>query len=74
MVSHFACAPYRLGSEIMGIVRNNQGKPAVALIPSGAVVEVVSQELADGTLDVRWKDQLVNIFAIDLGLRAKSIE
>lgn len=64
---------YKLNSPTVGIVNESDRWIAVA-IPAGAVVDVIGENLAQGSVDVRWNDQRVNIFRVDLDQRGQRLD
>jgi len=64
---------YKLNSPTVGIVNESDKWIAVA-IPAGAVVDVIAENVAEGSVDVRWNDRCVNIFRVDLDQRGQPFE
>lgn len=64
---------YRLKSQTMGIIHDNGSLVAVAL-PTDAVVKLISEDFPDGSVDVLWDDQRVNISRADLKRQGQLIE
>ncbi len=64
---------YRLNSPTVGIV-NERDKWVAIAIPAGALIDVIGENLADGSVDIRWNDQCVNIFRVDLDQRGQRVE
>ena len=63
---------YQLQTAILGITNDN-GKRVTITLPAEALIEVVSEIAADGTVDVLWNTRRVSMFAIDLRQRAQSV-
>ncbi len=64
---------YKLNSPTVGIVNEHDKWIAIA-IPAGALIDVIGENLADGSVDIRWNDQDVNIFRVDLDQRGQRVE
>ncbi len=64
---------YKLNSPTVGIVNESDRWIAVA-IPAGAVVDVIGENVAEGSVDVRWNNQRVNIFRVDLDQRGQLLD
>jgi hypothetical protein len=63
---------YRLQTPTLGITTDN-GKRITVTMPAEALIEVVSEVSADGTVDVLWNARCVSMFAIDLRQRAQFV-
>jgi hypothetical protein len=63
---------YQLQTAILGITNDN-GKRVTITLPAEALIEVVSEIAADGTVDVLWNTRRISMFAIDLRQRAQSV-
>jgi predicted TIM-barrel enzyme len=64
---------YLLQTATLGITSNN-GKRVAVTMPAEALIEVVSEVAADGTVNVLWNDQCISMFAIDLRQRAQFVK
>jgi hypothetical protein len=49
----------------VGVLSDN-GKWVTVMMPAGARLEVASENLDNGTVDIIWNDQRVTMFSIDL--------
>lgn len=58
----------------MGVTADGKGKPVAIRLPSESLIDVVSQESTEDTIEVMWNNQTVSVFAIDLRQRAIPIE
>lgn len=65
---------YKLRVETMGVTADGKGKPVAIRLPSESLIDVVSQESTEDTIEVMWNNQTVSVFAIDLRQRAIPIE
>jgi hypothetical protein len=63
---------YRLQTSTLGITTDN-GKRVAITLPAHALLEVVSEVAADGTVDVLWNARRISMFVIDLRQRAQSV-
>jgi hypothetical protein len=63
---------YQLQTAILGITNDN-GKRVTITLPAEALIEVVGEVAADGTVDVLWNTRRISMFAIDLRQRAQSV-
>jgi hypothetical protein len=63
----------KLGSNTLGVVHDEQGRDVAFSIPAESIIELAGEEKADGTVDVRCGDQIVNVFAVDLKARAEQL-
>jgi hypothetical protein len=60
----------KLGSNILGVVRDEQGRDVAFSIPAESIIELAGEEKVDGTVDVLCGEQIVNVFTADLKARA----
>jgi hypothetical protein len=63
---------YRLQTATLGVITDN-GKRITVTIPAEALLEVVSEVAADGTVDVLWNARSISMFAVDLRQRAQLV-
>jgi hypothetical protein len=63
---------YRLQTATLGVTTDN-GKRITVTIPAEALLEVVSEVAADGTVDVLWNARCISMFAVDLRQRAQFV-
>jgi hypothetical protein len=68
-----AATVYRLQTSTLGVTTDN-GKRVTITMPAEALLEVVSEIAADGTVDVLWNAQCIRMFAIDLRQRALFVQ
>ncbi len=59
-----------LEREILGIVDNGEGKLIAVQVPPNTILTVLNEAKEDGTIDVRWGDQHLSVFAEDLRERS----
>jgi len=64
---------YKLGTPTIG-VRNENGKRVTITVPTDALLEVTTEHVDDGTVDVIWNDQNISMFAIDLQERGHIVK
>jgi hypothetical protein len=63
---------YRLQTSTLGVTTDH-GKRVTITLPAEALIEVVSEVAADGTVDVLWNARRISMFVIDLRQRAQSV-
>ena len=65
---HEVLMVYKLRTQTSGVLHDN-GRRVMITIPADALLEVMSENAADRTMDVVWNDQRIRMFAIDLQQR-----
>jgi hypothetical protein len=63
---------YKLRTATIG-VENDNGKRVALTVPEDAVLEIISEYLADGMVDVLWNDRRISMFAVDIEERGEPV-
>ena len=64
---------YKLRTQTSGVLSDN-GRRVMITIPADALLEVTSENAAEGTVDVIWNDQHIRMFAINLQQRGHVVK
>ena len=70
---HEVLMVYKLRTQTSG-VRCDNGKRVMITIPGDGLLEVTSENAAEGTVNVIWNDQHIRMFAIDLQERGHVVK
>jgi hypothetical protein len=67
-------AAYRLRTPTIGAIRDGDARPLPIMLPAGAVLTVVDDDLGrTGYVRVQWDQRIVTMFSIDLRERGERV-